>query len=306
MSLDYLKMTYHFTKDSLQRQNGTNIQEWLHHPKTVLLLFNEQGQYLFDNETYQPVNARQSLSKNMCLNDSCIIHFLAYHETQPWFCLQISQEHTESILQNMNLPQNTEWHNLRDNLSILYEPLASILAFAKALLHWHENYQYCGRCGQKLLTQQAGHEKFCLACDKTFYPRTDAAIIVSVIHDDHLLLGRQSHWKKNHYSVLAGFVEPGESLEHAVVREVFEETNVQVKNPDYIASQPWPFPHSLMIGFTVHACHNHIQCNDNELENAFWISRDECQSQLQNKQLSIPPQETLSGLLIRHWLNQTN
>ena len=128
---------------------------------------------------------------------------------------------------------------------------STLLAFAQALTVWHKRHGYCGQCGTPTIIAQGGHVRVCSAesCGTTHYPRTDPAIIVLVESDDHALFGRKPEWPKHRYSTIAGFVEPGESAEQAVVREVAEETNITVLSAHYHSSQPWPIPGSLMLGY---------------------------------------------------------
>ena len=128
---------------------------------------------------------------------------------------------------------------------------ACILSYCRAIFYWQQNNKFCGVCGSKTAISKAGHQIDCkeITCRKPVFPRTDPAVIMLVYDDDRILLGRQSIWKKGMYSTLAGFLEPGETLEEAVAREVFEEANIEVEDVSYHSSQPWPFPASIMLGF---------------------------------------------------------
>ena len=176
---------------------------------------------------------------------------------------------------------------------------AGLLAYARALHLWHANHRHCGRCGTHTLSERAGHMRRCPACSHQSFPRLDPAIIVLVHDGDHALLGRQASWQPNRYSTIAGFVEPGESLEDAVRREVAEETGILVRAITYHSSQPWPFPSSLMVGFTAQGSHATPQLHDGELEDARWLTRAELKAGL----VHLPPRETISRRLIDHWLH---
>ena len=150
---------------------------------------------------------------------------------------------------------------------------STVFAQARALLHWHARHRFCGACGGEVSFVRAGWLGHCLKCGSDHYPRTDQAMIAAVTDGRRLLLGRQSSWPSRRYSVLAGFVEPGESLEQTVAREVFEEAGVRVRSCRYMASQPWPFPGSLMLGFMAHAEADEPVVGD-ELEDARWFDVD--------------------------------
>jgi NAD+ diphosphatase len=176
---------------------------------------------------------------------------------------------------------------------------AGLVAYARALHLWRANHRYCSRCGGVMHSCRAGHLRHCQACGYESFPRLDPAIIVLVHDGEQALLGRQASWAQGRYSTIAGFVEPGESLEDAVRREVYEETGVVTRTIDYHSSQPWPFPSSLMLGFTARAEHAKPVLHDGELEDARWFSREE----LRSGAVSLPPREAISLRLIEHWLN---
>ncbi|MDX2369758.1 MAG: NAD(+) diphosphatase [Colwellia sp.] len=175
------------------------------------------------------------------------------------------------------------WQNLREVTPNLTALDASIQALAKALVYWHTTHQYCGKCGNASNSVQAGHARRCNECRNMSFPRTDPAVIMLVEHRfpdgiARCLLGRQAKWRAGIYSTLAGFVDPGETLEEAVIREVSEETGVDVENPQYITSQPWPFPASVMLGFTAVATSTTIDISKDDLEDCQWFSREQLAS----------------------------
>ena len=177
---------------------------------------------------------------------------------------------------------------------------ANLAAHARALVLWHASQLYCGRCGSKALNHDAGNARVCSNsdCGSTLFPRVDPAVIVLVSRGDRCLLGRQPSWPEALYSTIAGFVEPGESLEDSVRREVFEETNVHVGEVHYHSSQPWPFPSSLMLGFQAEGLSDDIQRNDGELEDARWFTREELRSEFPK----LPSRMSIARRLIDHWL----
>lgn len=182
---------------------------------------------------------------------------------------------------------------------------ATAFAQARAVLHWRARHRFCGACGGALAFRRAGWLGHCAACDLEHYPRTDPAVIVAVSDGERLLLGRGPGWAPRRYSVLAGFVEPGESLEQTVVREVFEESSVRVRACRYLGSQPWPFPSSLMLGFEAEAFPDVPHCPSDELEDARWFGRDEVGAALRGESgpdgLLLSPSISISRWLIERW-----
>ncbi len=176
---------------------------------------------------------------------------------------------------------------------------AGLLAYARAMVSWRRRHRYCGSCGAPMLPAQSGHVMRCAApgCDNQSFPRLDPAVIVLVTDGERALLGRQASWPAGRYSTLAGFVEPGESLEDAVRREVMEETGVRVGETSYHSSQPWPFPSSLMLGFIARAETTAICRGDEELEDARWFTRAEIAA----GSPSLPTRHSVSYRLIEDW-----
>ena len=158
----------------------------------------------------------------------------------------------------------------------------SILAHARSILHWHESHRFCTKCGNQSKMADAGYRRNCSACGADHFPRTDPVVIMVVRHNDRFLLGRQAAWAPGMFSALAGFMEPGETIEAAMRREVAEEAGIMVGKVSYVTSQPWPFPSSLMIGLLGEAESLEIVIDPNELETARWFERSEVQSMLQN------------------------
>ena len=178
---------------------------------------------------------------------------------------------------------------------------AGLFAYARALLLWRQRTCFCVHCGVALRTTHAGHVARCDGCTSDHYPRIDAAVIMLVSDGERLLLGRQSSWPPGRYSLLAGFVEPGETLEETVAREVMEEAGVRVLRADYVASQPWPFPSGLMLGFAALAEPDAPCCND-ELEDARWFTREELHAEVAVGRLGLSRPESISRWLIDRWL----
>ncbi|MBS0589014.1 MAG: NAD(+) diphosphatase, partial [Proteobacteria bacterium] len=183
---------------------------------------------------------------------------------------------------------------------------AGLFAYARAIALWQQRTRYCCACGSPVRLESAGHRAVCTssACAIEHFPRTDPAMIVVVTQADRCLLGRQASWPAGRYSALAGFVEPGETLEAAVRREVREEAGVHVVDCDYHSSQPWPFPSSIMLGFIARADDPTIRIGV-ELEDARWFTAAQIVDDLASGHLSMPSPLSVSYRLIEHWLRQT-
>lgn len=194
------------------------------------------------------------------------------------------------------------WIDLRLAALSLPPVDAGFAAYARALVHWHQRHRYCGRCGTVTRIEAGGHRRRCTngGCDLEQFPRLDPAIIVLVEHQGRALLGRQASWPPQRYSVLAGFVEPGESLEDALRREVLEEAGVDVVECDYHSSQPWPFPASLMLGFMAKTDEDALRYGD-ELEHAAWFSPEELLTAVATGSVRLPPRLSLSSRLLEDW-----
>ena len=183
---------------------------------------------------------------------------------------------------------------------------AGLFAYARAIVNWQERTRYCSVCGSPVQLESAGHRAKCInpPCGAEHFPRTDPAMIVVVSCGDACLLGRQASWPPGRYSALAGFVEPGETLEAAVQREVFEEAGVRVVDCDYHSSQPWPFPSSIMLGFTARADDATIRLGP-ELEDARWFTAAQMVEELASGTLLMPSPLSVSYRLVEHWLRRT-
>lgn len=156
----------------------------------------------------------------------------------------------------------------------------AILAQARGLLHWHQRHRFCANCGAPTAASQSGYRRDCAACSAQHFPRTDPVVIVTVVRGTCVLLGRGAHFQPGMYSALAGFMEPGESIEDAARRELYEETGIRAGTLHYHSSQPWPFPSSLMIGLVGEALNDDIRIDPDEIEDARWFARDELEAML--------------------------
>ena len=202
-------------------------------------------------------------------------------------------------------------NDLRKYGPILDDIEASFLALSNGMFFWHNTYKFCGSCGSQNFSTEGGFVMKCSndKCGKSHFPRTDPAIITLISFQDKVLLGRSPRFPDSMYSTLAGFVEPGESLEQALEREVFEEVGIKVKNIKYFNSQPWPFPASLMLGFFAEAVNDQMTIDYDEIEDAHWFSINELKS-LKHPSISggfkLPRVDSIARRLVDTWINRFN
>ena len=202
-------------------------------------------------------------------------------------------------------PGDASFRGLREIGWALGDRDAGLLVNAVALLNWHATHSHCPRCGAPTEFANAGHLRVCTADGSEHYPRTDPAVIMTVVDSrDRLLLGRQAAWPEGRFSTLAGFVEPGESLEHAVRREVGEEVGIVVGTVRYLGSQPWPFPSSLMLGFTAHAETVEVDRFDGEIAEAKWFTRESLREAVRSGEMLLSPPLSIARRLIEHWYGE--
>lgn len=230
------------------------------------------------------------------VDDASELIFLGLFHDHPTFAFAISKDVSPPF------GELGEFHDLRFLGTALPPDEANLAAHARALVIWHASQMFCGVCGSSARPEAAGNSRICANndCGREIYPRVDPAIIVLVADGKRCLLGRQSSWPEGRYSTIAGFVEPGESLEDAVRREVYEETNIHVGKVSYHSSQPWPFPSSLMLGFIAEATSEEIILNDSELEDAQWFSRKELRSGFPK----LPFRVSIARRLVDYWVDQ--
>ncbi len=217
----------------------------------------------------------------------------------PWFV-------AEAASLTVQAPQRID---LRQAAANWPAEAADIFSYARGMSYWHSRNRYCGVCGAAIRFGRAGFIGHCDQCGTEHYPRVDPAVIVAVENQGRLLLGRQPNWAPRRYSVLAGFVEPGESFEQTVAREVFEESKVRVLQARYLGTQPWPFPGALMVGFMATA-QDDTPTVDGELEDARWFSLADVTAAMQREHaddgegILLPPRISIARSLIDHWVQR--
>ncbi|QGX38780.1 NAD(+) diphosphatase [Permianibacter aggregans] len=276
-------------RESLQRRNPERLQTWQNDTNARVMLVHDGQLSIAAEPHYRSLHALTAQQQSELI-------LLGLYRGLPTFALRVEQAqfHGEEIA----------WGDLRQCAHLLDAETLSIAIQAKALCHWHQTHPFCARCGKPTVMKDAGYRRLCEHCQAEHFPRCDPAVIVGVQFNGQLLLGRQSGWPEKRYSVIAGFAEPGESLEQAVVREVMEETGIRVETVRYLQSQPWPYPSSLMLAFMAEAEHDEIELRDQELENARWVSRESLQSLMQAGEIKLPPRASIAYQIIRQWYEQ--
>ena len=228
--------------------------------------------------------------------------FLGLDGTRPLFADEIDAEAAERFADDANVM-------VIDARTIAVQGLlpASLigpLAEAKALLHWHRKHRFCAACGAPSRVSSAGWKRICEACETEHFPRTDPVVIMLAVRGDKCVLGRQARFPPGMYSCLAGFLEPGETIEAAVRRETLEEAGVRTGQVRYLASQPWPFPASLMIGCIAEALNDDLTIDGEELEHARWFTRDEVRLMIEGTHpegLLAPQPMAIANAIMRAW-----
>lgn len=244
------------------------------------------------------------LADHPALEEHCV--FLGCQGETVYFAVEIPAENDDAPSRFGN---EANFRELREAGPLLGAEDGALLAYARAITYWHRRHRFCGDCGSPTRSAEGGHIRICnnAECGQKHFPRTDAAIIVLVTRreqdEEYCLLGRQPIWPEGMHSAIAGFVEPGESLEQAVLREVREETDIRVSSVDYRSSQPWPFPGSIMLGFNAEAQSSEIRLNDGELQHAAWFTRPGIIEGLNNGSLRVPRRISIAYRLLEDWFD---
>jgi NAD+ diphosphatase len=204
--------------------------------------------------------------------------------------------YTARLAESTQIPEHMHLSNLRSLVLLEHKSLPQLLGRARQLLDWHENHRFCGRCGGKTAQVPQEYSFKCDSCSLYFYPRISPCVIVLIKRGDHCLLAKGTHRSANFYSTLAGFMEPGETPEQAVKREVWEETGIKVKNIRYFGSQSWPFPSQLMLGYIAEYRSGEITINPDEIEDAQWFHFDDLPT--------YPPITSIAGRLIEEGVRE--
>ena len=275
-------------------------------PRSVVIPFWKDRSFILEGDPPKAALVRGSRAAAMIEGADQFVLLGTDGEGDAWFAADLSSTSREAVAQMIGrfavLP-------LRRVGPIMPADQAAVLAYAQGIVYWHRRHRFCGVCGSATESREGGHVRVCArpTCGAEHFPRTDPAVIMLVSRRDHeaCLLARQARWPRGMYSILAGFVEPGESLEEAVAREVREETGVAVTNIRYRGSQPWPFPSSIMLGFHADAeADSPIRFDSGELQDAQWFTRADI-ARFNELGLSLPSSDSIARRLLDEWLNHT-
>ncbi len=286
-----------------QRRDDAWLAERLHHRETRIIPVWRGHNLILPGAAPGAITITGAHARGM-LQIADTVALLGINGEHAFFVADLS-EHEGPVLTPMM--GRGEFIDLRSVGALMDTQEAALLAYARGMVYWHQHQRYCGDCGTPTDSRNGGHLRRCANpdCGRDHFPRTDPAVIMLVTRPGPeggaCLLGRQSRWPKGMVSTLAGFVDPGESLEEAVVREVHEETGVAVTDVAYQASQPWPFPSSLMLGFRARAKTVEITVNRDELEDARWFTRGQI-ADFEARGLRLPRPDSIARWLIEGWL----
>ncbi|WP_210487074.1 NAD(+) diphosphatase [Rufibacter aurantiacus] len=279
----------------LLRKDASWLEARLRDPGSVFLPFRNLQPLLTEERQLVPLSAHDLQVRDLPIAPV----LLGVREERAYFAVDLPKTH------GLLLDTGT-FQDLRDATLQIPRADSSLLAYAKAMLYWNRQHQFCGVCGAPTLSEEAGHMRQCTNpdCQTHHFPRTDTAVITMVTCQDKGLLARQASWPQGMYASIAGFLEPGETLEHAVAREVQEEIGLKVNVVQYHSSQPWPFPASIMVGFTAEVESTHMHLDPQEIEDARWFTRQELKELVASGEIKLPPALSISYRLIQDWLTE--
>ena len=314
MTIDLKYTGMHLDRgDALRRSTETLDQFWNHEQCRVLPVLENRNLFSIDPLLNGQVEASICLRSELSpfLEKAEHRTFLGIYDETPHFSVEIHTEFQETLGAHVS----GKFIDLRSVGPQLEKNTAALLAYARALTYWQRHNRFCALSGHALKATHGGHVLECSnpECGHTIYPRTDPAVIMLVERIDEngirkCLLGRHPNWSPKAVSTLAGFVEPGESLEEAVRREVMEEAGIHVGKVSYIASQPWPFPRSIMLGFEAHAITTEITCDPVELADAQWFTREQMLSfgswGDDTPGYKLPRKDSIARFLIDRWMSR--
>lgn len=278
------------------RTNNFEVKKLRESANALFLLFD--GTYIIvDEENKICLFQKNVISEYNISNEEIIL--LGNFEGKTYFSATLKSD----------LKDNLTKISLRDfvDLDFLDENKFGILAQGASVLNWHESHQFCSTCGNKTRVVNGGWRRDCISCKKEHFPRVDSAVIMLVTFGEYCLLGRGVNFKERRYSCLAGYVESGETFEGAAARELFEEAGIEAYDIEYLFSQPWPFPSTLMVGMRMKARTQELTLDKNEIEDAFWVHKNEVRDVLNGKEdsiFSIPRNIAIARNLLEVWVEE--
>lgn len=287
---------------SEMRPDEAHMQELWQHQEARVLVVHDTLSLLKEQKSGKEAAILGRQEAETLAKLAHVLVYLGSEKGEPYFALGLEgmeQQLAEIVGDAYTLA------DLRTSALELPQPDGALLAYARGMVHWNLHHRFCPNCGSETYSTHAGHVRQCTneACNRHHFPRTDTAVIVIISDGDACLLGRQAAWPRGMYATIAGFLEPGETLEQAFAREAQEETGVELQTISYHSSQPWPFPSSIMVGFSATAKNRHLNLDNDELEDARWFTRSEIAAGLEEGSLRLPPLISISYRLIRDWYN---
>lgn len=315
------RSTIRYTQMPLDRASGQRkdpawlAQQQQHPQRRVIPVRQNKNLIALDHNNHVRGETIEGDSAQLLMHSADDAIFLGLENDTPYFAVDLSSWEEDNVA---FLTQNgATWTDLRQVGAQMSMDDSAMLAYARGLIYWQTHHRFCGTCGQMNHSHEGGHMRRCGndACAKETFPRTDPAVIMLAQYTDadgtpYCLLGAHTRFANNVYSTLAGFVDPGESLEEAVIREIKEEAGVTIDDVTYIASQPWPFPASIMLGFHATASDPHICVDNDELRDAQWFSADQVRKfdewGDEGDGKKIPRKDSIARYLIDRWLEQVS
>ena len=320
-NIKFLFSETNFNRSAKMRQKTSQLAHLIRNPQTKHILI-WRGKILFNFSSNTPRIGLISHNHKFWYNLNAVpiengkfVGFqedtaLFYHDIPDWNDLETKNLKEEPFLDESRhshpaISNSFAFCEIRSLMTVITKSDAAILTTVKGIYEWNNVTNFCNKCGSATINTLSGWEKVCSACNIKHFPRTDPVVIMMVFNEDKALLGRSSIWPKGMFSCLAGFMEPGESVEAAVKRETFEETGILVENVKYVTSQPWPFPSSLMIGCIAKAKSNEILIDKDELEDARWFTREEIRQAIETKTTWWPARKgSIARFLISQWVKK--
>ncbi len=296
-------------RDANIRISASFLQNAINKPNTKIALFCDELVFFpnLNDKITSPITYKYDALSEFVDNDSFWIAAGFDNENAPILLLNINEKYKEACERKLN----GSFQSLRSALWQIKIIDSQIYGLGNSLYSWHKNHQFCSKCGNKTNVADFGFKRICPNCNTEHFPRVDPVVIMLVIKDDKCLFGRSKFFPPNLYSILAGFMEPCETIEQACAREVFEETAIEIEKIEYIANQPWPFSSQLMIGLKAYAKNSEIKINKDELEDALWLDKDQVRQLLSHDGLELkgnkiygPRPSAIAHALVSDWLKK--
>lgn len=274
-------------------RSDAELQGYINDPRTKAILLDQGRPALLPDGGLKFVSVKDLVGQNIADPGPL---FLGKQNGVPIFAFTISSEN--------DLTEMDSFHDMRVVAAQLSPTELALAGQAKSLFDWHTDHKFCAKCGAGSRGNRGGTVRKCDSCGADHFPRVNPVTIMLVINGDECLLGRGHGWPEGSYSALAGFVSPGETIEEGCAREIFEEVGLRISNPQYIFSQPWPFPSQLMIGLICETDERELVIDKKEIEDAQWFSRKTVEAVFAKRSEAFkrPPRFTIAHQLLRHWL----